>query len=112
MAGKWNLSGGREDSHVTRVTGFCRKHESALGEVELACDLLHLTIRKAVCLGQHGQWIPAEARLRKHVTCVVSIFHESGKPVAWPTDFANSARSFMRVSPARRSRANCRLSKP
>src|SRR5437016_12621980 len=65
-----------EDSNMTRVAGFCRKHEGALGEVEFACDLLHLMVRKAVRVGQHGQWIPAEARLRKHITGVVSIFHE------------------------------------
>src|SRR5204862_2237795 len=93
MAGKWNLSGGRKDSDVTGVAGFCGKHESAFGEVELACDLLHLMIRKAVCLGEHGQRIPAEARLCKHIRSVVSIFHESGKVV----DSPNPVRSLMCV---------------
>src|SRR5207249_9420588 len=66
-----------EDSNLTRVPGFCRKDERTFGEVELACDLLHLTIGKAVRFGEHGQLISAEARLSKYVTDVVSIFHES-----------------------------------
>src|SRR6266853_4105523 len=78
-----------EDSNVTRVPAFCRKHEGALGKVELSCDLLHLMIRKAIRLGQHGERIPAEAPLGKHVTCVVSIFHESGKLA--PKGFASEA---------------------
>src|SRR5207248_6306874 len=68
-----------ENSDVTRVPSSWGKYEGAFGEIELACDLLHLTIRKAVRLGQHGQRIPAEARLRKNVTGVIAIFHESGK---------------------------------
>jgi len=75
MTGKGDFSARSKNSDVTRVAGFCRKDEGGLGEVELACDLLHLMIGKAVRLGQHGQRIPAEARLRKHITDVVSIFH-------------------------------------
>src|SRR4029077_8377741 len=79
MTGKRDFSARSKNSNVTGVAGFCRKHESALGEVELTCDLLHLMIGKTVRLGQYGQRIPAEAPLGKHVTDVVSIFHWGGK---------------------------------
>jgi hypothetical protein len=87
MTGKRDFSGRSKNSDVTCVAGFCRKHESALGEVELTCDLLHLMIGKTVRLGQYGQRIPAEAPLGKHVTYVVSMFHESGNLAAFPTDY-------------------------
>jgi hypothetical protein len=77
MTGKRDFSARSKNSDVTRLAGFCRKDESALGEVELTCDLLHLMIRKAVRFGKHGQLISAEARLRKYVTDVVWVFHES-----------------------------------
>ena len=95
MSSKRYLGRGSEDSNVTRV-GFCRKYESPFGEIELACDLLHLMIRKALRLGQHGQRIPAEAPLRKHVTGVISIFHESGKLA--PKAFASEAAP-LQISP-------------
>src|SRR5206468_6038419 len=79
MTGERDFSARSKNSDVTRVASFCRKHEGALGEVELACDLLHLMIRKALRLGQHGQRIPAEAPLGKNITDVVAIFHESGQ---------------------------------
>src|SRR5438552_3941284 len=78
MTGKGDFPGRSKNSDVTCVAGFCRKDEGALGEVELTCDLLHLMIGKTVRVGQYGQRIPPEARLRKHITDVVSIFHESG----------------------------------
>jgi hypothetical protein len=46
-------------------------------------------IGKTVRLGQYGQRIPAEAPLGKHVTDVISIFHESGK--LRPKGFASEA---------------------
>jgi hypothetical protein len=61
---------------VTRVAGFCRKHEGGLGEIKLACDLLHLFLCEPLGLRQNGQLIPAKASLRKHVADVVSVFHE------------------------------------
>src|SRR5439155_6970563 len=119
MSRKRYLGRRSEDSNVTRVPGFCGKYESAFGEIKLACDLLHLMIRKALRLGQHGQRIPAEAPLRKHVTGVISIFHESGKLA--PKAFASEAAplqispldKFIHASvPSRQSRIDCRLSKP
>src|SRR5207248_2397486 len=77
MTGKRDFSARSKNSDVTRLVDLCWKYEGAFGEIKLACDLLHLMIGKAVRLGQHGQRIPAEARLRKHVTGVVTIFHES-----------------------------------
>src|SRR5438874_12276414 len=87
MSSKRYLGRGSEDSNVTRVPGFCRKYESKFGEIKLACDLLHLMIRKALRLGQHGQRIPAEALLRNHVPDVISKFHERKNlpPNALPT---------------------------
>src|SRR5438034_2764118 len=103
---------------MTRV-GFCRKYESPFGEIELACDLLHLMIRKALRLGQHGQRIPAEARLRKHVTGVIAIFHESGKLArkafaseAAPLQISPLDKFIHARVPSRQSRIDCRLSKP
>ena len=78
MTGKRYLCRRSKDSNLTRVPGFCRKDERAFGEVELARDLLHLMLRKTARLRQDGQWIPAKTRLRKYITDVVSIFHESG----------------------------------
>ena len=49
---------------------FCGKDEGALGEVG---DLLYLTTRKTVRLGQHGQWIPAKEPLGEDITGVVSV---------------------------------------
>src|SRR5437762_2613928 len=99
MAGKGDFSTRSKNSDATRVAGFCGKDEGALGEVELTCDLLHLTIRKAVRLGQHGQRIPAEAPLGKHVTGVVSIFHENGKLAPKIRERSSSLYTFLRVTP-------------
>src|SRR5205823_14706055 len=90
------LCRGGENSDVPRVSGSFRKDERGFGEIELACDLLHLMIRKALRLGQHGQRIPAEPRLRKNVTGVIAIFHESGKLA--PKAFASEAAP-LQISP-------------
>src|SRR5436190_24305647 len=120
MSRKRYLGRRGENSDVTRVPSSWGKYDGAFGEIELACDLLHLTIRKAVRLGQHGQRVSAEAPLGKHVTGVVSIFHENGKLAPKIRERSNSlhipsrnsARLFMTASPVRRSRVDCRLSKP
>src|SRR5438046_1610250 len=107
-----------KNSDVARVPGTRRKYECAFGEIKLARDLLHLTIRKAFRLGQHGQRIPAEARLGKHITGVVSIFHQSEKlappelaseQLALQITSRTSASSFMCLYSARCSRRDCRL---
>jgi hypothetical protein len=54
------------------LAGFSGKDEGALGEVG---DMLHLTTRKTVRLGQHGQWIPAKEPLGEDITGVVSAGH-------------------------------------
>src|SRR5439155_17885741 len=99
MSSKRYLGRGSEDSNVTRVPGFCGKYESAFGEIKLACDLLHLMIRKALRLGQHGQRIPAEAPLGKNITGVVSIFHENGKLAPKIRERSSSLYTFLRVTP-------------
>ena len=75
MTGKWDLARRRENSDTPRVTGARRKNERALGEIELARDLLHLIRLEPFGFWQHSQLIPAEASLRKHVADVISVFH-------------------------------------
>jgi len=60
VARKRDLLGRREDAHTARVPGFGRKHERALGEVELARNLLHAPAGEAPCVGKDGERISAK----------------------------------------------------
>ena len=81
MACKRKLSGRRKDTHMPRVSRFCRKYERRLGEIELTSDLLHLLARQAICLRQHGQLISTEARLGEHIADVITVFHNAFRTV-------------------------------
>jgi hypothetical protein len=86
MTGKWNFSGGREDSDAPRVTGLWRKNKRSLGEIELTRDLLHLLLRKALCLRQHRQLISTETRVGEHITDVITVlFHNAFRTGFSPT---------------------------
>src|SRR3989442_9969917 len=84
MTGKRHLSRGREDSQVPRVARLRWEYERALGEVELARDLLHLEFRETGCLGQYGQRISPETRLRKQTSRVVPLLHRTNPLDSFP----------------------------
>ena len=75
MTGEGHLDRGREDAHLAGMTGLGRKHECALGEVELPGDLLHLPVRESAGLGQHRQLIAAEAGVGEDVADEVAVAH-------------------------------------
>jgi hypothetical protein len=55
------------------MPSFRREHEGGLGKIELACNLLHLPIRKTCRFGQHSQLIAAEANFGKDVANVITV---------------------------------------
>ena len=79
MTGERHLSRGGENPDASRMPSLRREHKRGLGEVELACDLLHLMVGQAVRARQYGQRIPAEASLCEHVTREIPILHRTSQ---------------------------------
>ena len=67
VARKGDLLRRREDAHTARVPGFGRQHEGALGEVELAGDLLHAPARETARVRQDGERIAPEETVGKDI---------------------------------------------
>jgi len=75
VAGEGHLGRRREDAHAAVVPLLRRQHERRLGVVELAGDQLHLGGAEPLRLGQHGERVPAEARVGEDVAGVVAVAH-------------------------------------
>jgi hypothetical protein len=75
VPGEGDLHRRREDAHPAGVAGFGRQHEGALGEVELAGDLLHPRLGKAAGVGQDGQRVAAERAIGEDVADEVPVAH-------------------------------------
>jgi hypothetical protein len=60
---------------MSGVTRPGRKYECGLGEIELTRDLLHLLLRKSICLRNYGQLVSTETHLGKYITNVIAVFH-------------------------------------
>jgi hypothetical protein len=75
VTGKRNLFCRRENAYLSRVARPRRQDEGALGEVELASDLLHLLRRQPVGERKHSELVSAEARVGEDVADVVLVSH-------------------------------------
>ena len=70
------LASGSEDSEAASVFALLgRQDENRLREVELVRGPLHLGIREAPGVWEHGQWVSAEGVLGEDVGDVESVAH-------------------------------------
>ena len=76
MAGEFQFFSRGEDAKASQGALISRLlHENRFGKIHFASDGLHLVVREAVAIGENGEWIAFEARIRENVESVETMFH-------------------------------------
>ena len=77
MARKRHFGARRENAHPGSVRGIVRRQDKrCLGQIELIGDRLHLCVRKAARIGNHGQRVAAELPVGEDIDRLELHFHE------------------------------------
>jgi hypothetical protein len=90
MARERHLRARREYAHASGVHGIVRRqYKRCLSKIELVCDGLHLSVRKAARIENHRHRVAAELPISEDVNCLKWHLHNR----CVPRSIADHARS-------------------